>query len=104
MFPSKTGFIGIIGEVKDIDSPTPSSLITLEPMEELKGFMDGMIAREAYYNKGKKDEELIKFKDMCQKKPIFKNGRPVIIDGELQEDCFFLFSPLDFAMNADGEV
>lgn len=60
IFPSKSGFIGIMGEVKNIDSATPGTVLTKNAFKELKVFMEEMIKVEATFRPGKKDEKLMK--------------------------------------------
>jgi hypothetical protein len=44
MFPSKKGFLSIIGEVKNIDSGSSDNIITLEAMTELNEYLNGVSA------------------------------------------------------------
>ena len=55
IFPSKSGFIGIMGEVKNIESATPGTVLTKNAFKELKVFMDELVKLEATYKPGKKD-------------------------------------------------
>jgi len=42
LFPSKNGFLSIIGEVKNIDSASPDNIVTLEAMKELDEYLLGL--------------------------------------------------------------
>lgn len=59
MFPSKSGFISMIAEVKD-PSKSDASVINLDALEEVKAFTDQMRVTEADINGTN-----VKWTDVC---------------------------------------
>jgi len=65
MFPSTTGFISVMAEVKDADTANPSNILTKAAFEELNGFRTAILEHEVVVNN--KTGAVMKMQDVCMK-------------------------------------
>ena len=82
MFPSTTGFISVMAEVKDADSGNPSNILTLAAFKELNEFRTRLMGHEVEVANAKKETRTMKMQDVCLK---------------IGDECSFVLDPVVFA-------